>query len=201
MMTRWREGILATAALAAFLNPGSARADSDELMPCLITIIKAPPAAGGNGMTKFVCKGAFALPSAAAAPAPLVSVDVNIDPPGNTGANVSTPCTGLGNPAGAKGYKCSVLPSVPVVLIKANLVKGVLKYDLPFLFYGNGHPFASDDVRIRVKTIGASDSKRYCARFTSPLKNDTTQYKSKTAPAPSACSPSGAFLAEEGGLF
>ena len=48
------KGIVAAAALAALLSPGAAQADPDELMGCKIGIVKAPPAAGGNGMTKFV---------------------------------------------------------------------------------------------------------------------------------------------------
>jgi hypothetical protein len=67
-MTRRFGGILAAAALAALLTPTGASADPDELMPCKIIIIKAPPAGVGAGLTKFVCKGSFALPSPGAAP-------------------------------------------------------------------------------------------------------------------------------------
>src|SRR5262247_3213264 len=98
-----RLGLLAATAAIALLSPVRALADSDELMPCKIVLIKAPPAAGGLGLTKFVCKGTFALPSAAAAPAPNVGVSVNLVPPGNAGLQPA-PCTGLGNPAGSKGY-------------------------------------------------------------------------------------------------
>jgi hypothetical protein len=201
-MTKRFGGILAAAALAALLAPTGAFADPDELMPCKIIIIKAPPAAGGNGLTKFVCKGTFALPSAGAAPTgDNLAVSVDTVPPGNY-VFAPTNCTGLGNPAGAKGYKCSLDPLAPLLILKTNVVKGIVKEDVPLFFYGTNHPY-SVDVAIRLVSVGVSDTKSYCARFplVGALKNDPSQFKAKNAPAPTACSPSGAFLDSADGLL
>ena len=197
-MRRACKGIIAAAALAAFLSPGAAKADPDELMGCRIAIVKAFPSGPLTlGTTKFVCKGTFALPSVAPN-----SVNVQGYPYGEScvpGGGFDVPCTGLGNPAGSKGYKCRYLdpPVAPVVLIKPNVVKGVLKLDLPFADCGLSLPYTSPDLRFVLEVPG----KRYCALFTAPLKHDATVYKSRVAPPPAACSPSGAFLAEDGGLF
>jgi hypothetical protein len=195
-MTRWM-GIVIATALAALLTPGVTKADSDELMPCKILVIKAAPAAGGQGLTKFVCKpppgGAFALPSAEAAPTgSFLGVSVNTVPPGNS-SFYPTACTGLGNPAGSKGYKCRFLPNFPAVLVKTNVVKGVAKLDIPQAF-GVAQPFAAD-LAIRLVSEG-TDTKNYCARFplASALRNDASEFIARDAPAPVECSPSGAFL-------
>jgi hypothetical protein len=196
-MTGRSGGILAVAALAALLSPGSVQADPDETIPCVLGLIKAPPAAAGQGLTKFVCKGSFTLPSAGAAPGDL-DFDVNVDPPGTSNAGFVFGCSGLGSPAGSKGYKCKT--NLALVLIKANLIKGVVKVDFPLVGHENPHPFVPDSIRVKLTTSGPTNTKNYCARFTSPLTNSATLYKSKTAPAPSACSPSGAFLTQDGGL-
>src|SRR5262245_96580 len=204
-MTRWF-GMLATAALVRLLVPtGAWAADPNELMPCKLVIVKAPPAAGGNGMTKFVCKppsgGSFALPSFSTGAA---LVSVNTIPAGTGVALGGSTCTGLGNPPGSKGYKCSLQPNQPVILIKEKLVKAVVKFDLPAIIGPSAHPYPGDvGISVYAQGFGVGDIKRYCARFGGPppIKNDATQYKRKDAPAPTACSPSGAFLAEDGGLF
>jgi hypothetical protein len=192
-MARWPGVLFAIAALALLAPPG-ASADPDELMPCKLVIIKAAPAAGGNGLTKFLCKGTFALPSAGAAPTGFsLSFGVNTVPPGS-GNFGGISCVGLGNPPGDKGYRCSAMPDVPVFLVKTNIVKGIFKFDGPANL-GTPHPY-TNDVAIRLTAFGTSDSKRYCARFPvgSALKNTPSQFKAKNAPAPAACSPSGAFL-------
>ena len=191
-MARW-PGVLLAIGAAALLAPPGASADPDELMPCKIVLIKAPPAAGGNGLTKFVCKGAFTLPSAGAAPG-LLGFAVNPVPPGNAGPGTSAVCTGLGNPAGSKGYRCSS-SNTPVLLLKTNVVKAVLKFDVPLVANSTPHPYLGD-VAVQLVSLGASDQKRYCGRFPlgSALKNDGSQFKAKNAPPPAACSPSGAFL-------
>jgi hypothetical protein len=192
-MARW-PGVLFAIAAVALLAPPGASADPDELMPCKIVIIKAPPAAGGNGLSKFVCTGTFALPSVGAAPTGgSLSFGINAAPSGS-GNFGGVSCTGLGNPPGAKGYKCAAVPAVPLLLVKTNVVKGIIKFDGP-VNLGTPHPF-THDLTIRLTAFGTSDNKRYCARFPvgSALKNDTSQFKAKNAPAPAACSPSGAFL-------
>jgi len=193
-MARW-PGVLFAIAAAALLAPRGASADPDELMPCTIGIVKAAPAAGGNGLTKFVCKGTFTLPSAGAAPTGFsLSFGINTVPPGS-GNFGGVDCVGLGNPAGAKGYKCGVHPTVPLLLLKTNVVKGLVKFDAPANLTGTPHPYTGD-LAIRLTAFGTSDSKRYCARFpvASAVKNDMKQFKAKNAPAPAVCSPSGAFL-------
>ena len=207
-MRRPLRAILVTAALAVGLAPTGASADPDELMPCKILLVKAAPAGPqALGITKFVCKGTFALPSPAAAPSGgYVQVAMNIVPPGTSvfPSLPVFPCVGLGNPAGSMGYKCKS-PLNDLVLIKANLVKGVLKSDIPAYVYGTGHPYPSGtDLAIRVISNGASDTKQYCARFGGPpaIKDTATLYKRKDAlTPPAACSPSGAFLDEGDSLL
>jgi hypothetical protein len=199
-MRRSLGALLGAAALAAVVGPAPASAaDPDELMPCKIILVKN--SGGFAGKTKIVCKGTFALPSAAAAPSGGgVVVDVNIVPPGTTpptGVPV-VPCVGLGNPAGSTGYKCKDPVTTSLALIKPNVVKVVIKdFDVPAVDYLTGHPYPSGtDVAIRVISYGATGSKQYCARFGGPpaIKDTATLYKRKDAPAPTACSPSGAFL-------
>ena len=56
-------------------------------------------------------------------------------------------------------------------------------------------PFAGDAlVRLAIGP-NLDDSKKYCAKFGgTTLRHDAMQLKRQNAPAPSACSPSGAFL-------
>jgi len=55
---------------------------------------------------------------------------------------------------------------------------------LPFVD-GDGNDL---DVAIILSTLGSSDTKRYCARFSVPPKeNDGSEYFGKNTPAPSAC--------------
>jgi hypothetical protein len=67
--------------------------------------------------------------------------------------------------------------------------------DIPLVINGTALPF-SGDVALQIVSEGPTDTKRYCARFpvAGALKNDAKQFKAKNAPAPAACSPSGAFL-------
>jgi hypothetical protein len=166
--------------------------DPDELMPCKVVIVKAPPAAGGNGLTKFVCRGSFGLPSTF--PNGGLWIDANEVPPGTGGIGSAGLgiCQGLGNPAGSKGYKCALPPDV--ALVKTNVVKAVIHGDIPVGSWGRVHPFTAD-LAVKIHSMG-SVVKRYCGRFpvSSALRNDDTQFKAKDAPAPAACSPSGAFL-------
>src|SRR5262249_52304930 len=190
-MSRWL-GVLATVAVTALLMPAGAFADPDELMPCKIVIIKAAPAAGGNGLTKFVCKpptgGSFALPSPAADPSAVyLGLSVDTVPPGNY-VEYPVSCVGLGNPSGSKGYKCAGLIT-HVVLLKTNVVKGILTADFPRVYYGSTLAYGAD-VAIKLTTHGPSDTKNYCARFPvgSALKDGATQFKATNAPAPAGCS-------------
>jgi hypothetical protein len=193
-MRRLVGALLGAAALAAVVGPAPAlAADPDELMPCKIVLVKNT--GGINGKTKIVCKGTFALPSANDAVG-LAVVDVNIVPPGTSSPFFILGCVGLGNPPGSAGYKCKD-PVSGLILIKPTVVKAVSKIlDLPAALYGTTHPYPSGtDVAIRV-TYQGSVIKQYCGRFGGPpaIKDTATLYKRKDAPAPAACSPSGAFL-------
>jgi hypothetical protein len=202
-MTKSIRRILLLVTLASILAPASALADPDELMPCRFVIVRSM----GPSFTRFSCKGTFALPSAGAAPTGgAASVSVNTVPPGNSqfgGTSLSSDrCTGLGNPAGSRGYVCKAPVSEPafgVLVIRPTVVKGVVRYDVPAFHYGTTHPYpATSDVAIRVATYGpgAIESKRYCARFGSAntFLNNAKVYRATNAPAPAACSASGAFL-------
>jgi hypothetical protein len=199
-MRRHLRAILAAAALTAGLSPAAALADPDELMPCDLVLVKAAPALHGNGYTKFICRGAFQLPSPGAAPLGGGELGVSVAPvpPGNSPFEARLDCVGLGFPAGSKGYRCRQpfpYARTPIVLLKSSIVKGIFRDDFPQREYGATHPYTRD-LAIRVVTHGTSDSKYYCARFPigTATKNDATQFKAKDAPAPAACSPSGAFI-------
>ena len=93
------------------------------------------------------------------------------------------------------------------MVIKPKVVKAFVKQQFPF--DGPDLPYSSD---FRVMFIAASsivgppfspggEQKRYCALFGGTIiKNDATVFRAKDAPAPTACSPSGAFLDDEAGL-
>ena len=192
---------LGAALLATVVDPLPAGADPAELMPCRMVSVKFRPGGTvGNGITKFVCRGTFALPSAGAAPT-AATIDVNIVPPGTDtfGLPGIVPCVGLGNPAGSRGYRCKD-EIRDLVVIRTNVVKGVFQRDIPAYHHAVQHPYPPGiDVAIRVAAYGVSDSKEYCGRFGGPpAVKDTTQiYVRRNAPAPTACSPSGAFLGDD----
>jgi hypothetical protein len=214
-MVRWLFG---AAVLGALLASSQASADPDELMPCNLILIKPIPTGGGqfSGLTKFVCRpqlgGSFALPSAGAAPcqnvtlpngssaclgfypAEYVKFSVNTVPPGTVGF-ANTSCRGVGSPPGANGYVCGRHnPAVPLLLLKRNVVKLAVSSEVPAAF-GTNLPY-SGDIAIMVVSVGDTDTKRYCGRFplATAARNDAAEFKARHAPAPTACSPSGAFL-------
>lgn len=176
-----------------------AAAEPDELMPCKVLLVKPARNAPGRFFVKFVCKPttAFALPS---------SHDPRVDGAGfyltdtadsswvlQTGTT-GTFWRGLGNPAGSHGFAYnSRLDACPVFLLKTNVVKGLCK-----MLAANGSPqmpFAGDALLRLVVGSSLQDSKKYCAKFGgTQLRNDAAQLKRLKAPAPSACSPSGAFV-------
>src|SRR5262249_43547736 len=174
-------------------NPGAAQADPDEFIECRLAIIKAPPAgSAGQGYSKFVCRGTFTLPSAGAAPSGSgFRIGLNPGPPGFVfppSDLAFTFCSGLGNPPGSRGYRCHVLPFVPRFILKANAIAGVFKKDLPAQ-YAVPHPYPSGNLRLVVETVGSSDTKRYCGRFTNPIRNDASEYRSTVAPTPAGAPP------------
>ena len=182
-------------ALAIVLVPlagvGLAQDDPDELVPCKIVVVKP------GRLAKAVCKPAtdttFVLPT-------FVPIDgsfrirdlssvVQDDFPLTLGTWI-----GLGNPAGSAGYKYkgSRQPGdpCPVVLIKPTVLKAVCRGDDVSLSV----PFGGD-AAVVFKPEYIDGAKRYCARFGgTEVKNDSVVLKRKNAPAPSVCSPDGAFL-------
>jgi hypothetical protein len=199
-MRRLFASLLTSAALVAVVAPTPASADPDELIPCKRLSVRAAPAGRYDlGITRVVCRGTFALPSPGAAPISIARVGVNVVPPGTFSqvARQTNNCVGLGIPAGSAGYKCK--DNTSFVLIKPNLVKAVVKVDIPSENYSTPHPYPPEaDVAVRITTEGSSDTKNYCGRFGGPpaIKNTATLYTRRDAPAPAACSPSGAFLDE-----
>lgn len=92
--------------------------------------------------------------------------------------------TGLGNPAGANGYKYrgagTASDPCKVVLVKASVIKAVCRGGAVTL----QPPFAGD-IRM-VTSFGAADN--YCAQFGGDeTTNDPTLTKRKNAPAPGVC--------------
>jgi hypothetical protein len=93
--------------------------------------------------------------------------------------------TGLGSPAGSRGYRYSGAGSLAdpcrVVLVKERVVKAVCKgagVALPTPFLG----------RVGILLTVGTDSKRYCAYFDGDeSRNDATLLKRRDAPAPSMC--------------
>jgi hypothetical protein len=153
-----------------------------DLLPGRIVIIKP------GTLAKFVAKpeSAFASPTAnpTAVGGALRILDTATTAGDDTYGLPAGGWKGLGNPAGAKGYKYRGAGSVgdpcKVVLVKTNIIKAVCK--------GSGvtlTPPFSGDVGI---VLGLGTTDRYCGRFGGDeVKNDATLTKRKNAPAPGAC--------------
>jgi hypothetical protein len=181
-MTRSSRGFIAATTLAALLAVlGSARADPDELMPCKRFKVTAR---GVAGITRFLCKpprgGFFALPSAMES---TVYYGVDTVPSGSPVSGTS--CRGRGDPPGSTGYSCGSLPSIHIVITPRG-VRGVAR----------GGPSLSAAADLALKILLPASPKYYCARVPlgSALENTSTVFRAKDVPAPTACSPSGAFL-------
>ena len=156
-----------------------------DLLPGRIIIIK--PGTLANFVAKPATGDTFALPAGnpVTAGGAVRFFDVSATAGDESYALPNSGWKGLGNPAGAKGYKYTGAgtPADPckVVLLKEKVIKGVCK--------GSGitlaPPFAGD-VGV-VLSIGTTD--RYCAQFddTDEAQNDATLTKRKNAPAPGAC--------------
>lgn len=108
--------------------------------------------------------------------------------------------TGLGNPAGSKGYKYKGKDDTTgspcsVVLIKSNVIKAVCKGAAVTLT----PPFAATMGVTLGLPAGSTAALRYCAELGgSTVKNDATQLKRKDATAPVSCPqvPSGFEMAD-----
>ena len=200
-MRRLAPQIMFIVGLAVGLLPGVASADPDELIPCKRFYDEEYPhgRSGVDAITTFRCKPArgttFALPSAAADPTVGgITLTINTVPPGNgTSSLAASGCVGLGRPAGSRGFKCVMEPLFHKVLIKPTEITVVVRTFVERILYDTRLPFVDGDgndldVAIILSTVGPSDTKRYCARFSvPPLENDASEYLGKNTPAPTAC--------------
>ena len=179
-------GIVMGAALALVCGGISHAADIG--IPGKITVVKP------GKLAKIVSKPAVS-PLPLSAPTALGSVRLKDLGNGdtNTFSTALGTWTGLGNPAGSKGYKYkgagTTGDACKVVLIKEKVVKAVCKGPDVTLATNAFTGVAS----WRIDT-GAGD--RLCAELGgTTVKNQAGLLKRKDAPAPGGCaSPSGAFL-------
>lgn len=180
--------MLALVLASASASTSWAADEPDELMPGRVVIVKQ------GKVAKFVSKpatgGSFDLPDVTNDPTveggTLNMFDPHpFGPASNSYALPATGWTGLGNPAGSKGYRYRGAGSAGdpcrLVLVKDGVVKAVCK--------GAGVTMATPflaEVGI-VLTVG-TDSKRYCAVFGgTEARNDASLLKRRDAPAPGAC--------------
>ena len=185
---------VATLALAA-LTIRPAFAAPDELMPCkkLSVNLKRIP----NEVT-FICKApkgvSFGLPTGTSSPVTngmsLLIRDLGSDLYIVPGASVpSGGWTGIGNPAGSKGYryrnKAYDAPCRAVV-VKPKQVTGTCRVAM-----GPGNLPVVGDVGMTLSFIGnPADSVNYCAQFGgTTVRNDATSLLRKNSPAPATCPP------------
>src|SRR5687767_11583873 len=178
--------LLVVCAAMAVFSPAAAVDEPTDSMTGKVMTIKA------GKLAKFVAKppvegGTFALPGPGNAPTTQGGQLRLIDLGDPNAADVvfGLPAggwKGLGNPAGAKGYKYkgagSSTDPCKVVLVKEKIIKAVCKgaaVDLAQPLEGS--------LSI-VLTLG-SDSKHYCTEFGgTQVKNDDTLTKRKSAAAP-----------------
>ena len=198
-MQRFAQYIVFIVGLAVGLLPAVASADPDELIPCKRFYAEEYPRRGVDAATTFRCKPprgtTFAMPSAAADPTVGgITLTINTVPPGNgTSSLAATGCQGLGRPAGSRGFKCVMEPLFHKVWIKPTEITVVVRTLVERVLYDTRLPYVDGDgndldVAIILSTVGASDTKRYCARFSGPpVENEPDEYLGKGAPAPTAC--------------
>ena len=171
--------------LAALCAPAGAQ--TDVLMPAKIGLVKP------GKLAKFVAKDTslFPLPASGDEPTAAGGNLSIFDSASTAGSDTyglpAVQWSGLGSPAGSKGfkYKGAGSPSDPckVVLIKEKVIKGVCK--------GTGialtPPFDGE-----AGIILTTGSTRYCARLGgTDVKNEAGNFKRKDAPAPAACASVG----------
>jgi hypothetical protein len=169
-----------TVMLAA--GPTTAAAEPDELMPGTIALVRY------GVVAKVIARApiAFDLPDAINSPVAGGASLLFFDTAGADTDVYALPAggwTGLGVPAGSRGWKYrgsgAVGDPCRVVLVTPGIVKAVCK--------GRGvqltPPFVgSAGIRLAVGT------KNYCASFGgTPIRNDASLFKAKDASAPAAC--------------
>lgn len=173
--------------------------EPDELMPCKVLLVKPAHQAPGRFFVKFECKPTTAFTLPAQHDPTMDGASFFLTDTANSSFVLSTGTTkafwrGLGNPPGSGGFAYNYgIDACPVFLLKTNIVKGLCK-----MLASSGSPqlpFAGNALLRLAIGPTLQDSKKYCAKFGgTTLRNDATQLKRKNAPAPSQCSPSGAFL-------
>lgn len=190
-MTSFIDRSILFAGCAAWLVTAAAAPAADVLIPAKVGLVK--PAK----MVKIVAKpsaAALAAPGSAADPtlhgAVLQVFDTGLGGAGSMTVTLdASGWTGLGNPAGSKGYKYKGKDDLTggpcsVVLLKPTAIKAVCKGPGVTL----APPFA-DTMGLTIgMPAGTTAALRYCAELGgADVKNDATQLKRKAAPAPPAC--------------
>jgi hypothetical protein len=182
-MGKWGRVLGAGVLLAAVPAFGA-----DVLIPAKVGLLKP------NKLMKVVSKPTAAtLPVAGSAEDPtLGGAALTVFDTGST-ANTMTfqlnaaGWSGLGNPAGSKGYKYKGKndpgSACSAVLLKANVIKAVCKGAMT-----TTPPYNGEMGVILGIPAGTTAALRYCASLGGTTgKNDATQLKRKDAPAPAAC--------------
>jgi hypothetical protein len=185
-----RSGAFVAAALALVCSGAPAGA-TDIPIPGKITIIK------DGKLAKLVAKpvGAFTIPGIGSAGDPVINGgEVNFFDTGGSGIMTDTlggTWTGLGSPAGSKGWKYSntsapVGGAVKLIIMKTAVIKILAKDD------GTVNGPLAGTLGITLET--GTDNR--CAEFGGTvIKNDPGLVKRKDAPAPGTCPTPG------GGIF
>jgi len=185
-----RCGLLTAAVLLSHVQ---ASRGLDVPIPAKVTVVKP------GKIVKLVAKSAttpFVLPTPGSAEDPTSGgADLRIFDLGSAAGDVAfaldaSGWSGLGNPAGAKGYKYkgksdAATASAPcsVVLVTETLIKAVCKGAAVSL----SPPFGGAEVALLGLPAGSA-SLRYCAELGGETKkNDDKLLKRKDAPAPASC--------------
>jgi hypothetical protein len=186
---------IVVAAAAVVISAATSRAE-DVKIPGKLAAVK------GARLAKFVSKsapGTFPIPAPGSADDPTIAGALlrvfDTDEPGAGEVSFlldQSGWTGLGNPAGSKGYKYkgrndAVDPdpkgACRTVLLKEKVIKAVCGGSAVTL----APPFSAA-AGIRLGILAGSTAARYCATFGGEEKrNDATITKRKNASAPSEC--------------
>jgi hypothetical protein len=174
--------------VVAIVGALGARANAaDQLVPGKLFIAKA-----GGKLVKFLSKGTFSVaPDPTATGASLHVFDEGMSGGDDTYSLPAAQWSGLGSPAGAKGWKYkgagTAADPCKIVLIKTNLIKAVCKDK------GAGGVLMTPPFTGGAGVVLAVGTDNYCAEFTPPcveIKNDTKLVKRKEPCAAPAMCPS-----------
>jgi hypothetical protein len=177
--------------IAATLMVACIASAADQEIPVKVGIIKP------GKLAKFVAKGTFPLPTSGAADDPTLNgAQLRIFDELAAAGDVTytldkTGWSGLGSPAGSKGYKYRGSAAVPadgtcsVVLIKATVIKAVCKGAAVTL----APPFTGNvGAILGLPVESGAAATRYCAALGGETKkNDSALLKRINAAAPGGC--------------